>query len=69
MSKEIEEVFEMMFEYTKNNTEMIDSYTYDNQDDQFKLSMLTGTMIACTTSIIQMLSLIYEKLEGKENEK
>ena len=68
MSKEIEEIFKMMLDYTENNSTMVESYPYENEEDRFKLSMLTGTMIACTTAIIQMLSLIYKKLEEKKNE-
>lgn len=69
MSKEIEEIFEMISDYAKNSTEMIESYPYSDPDDNFKLSIINGTMIVCTTSIMQILSLIYEKLEEKENEK
>lgn len=69
MKKEIEEMFEMISDYAKNSTEMIESYPYSDSDDNFKLSIINGTMIACTTSIIHMLSLIYEKLEENGNEK
>lgn len=67
MSKEIEEIYKSLFEYTENNVGAIESYPHNDPDDNFKLSVITGTMIVCTTSIIQMLSLIYEKLEEKEN--